>query len=199
MSRVTFEELKGLPEYEVIRNDFRRRVIGARNRRRVPLGNRFSICFENHDTVLFQVQEMLRAERITEPEKVRFELEVYNELAPDRSTLSATLFIEITERQRLREELDRFQGLDREGRLYLQIGDRHQVRAQFEPGHSKEDRISAVHYLRFPLSEHARRDFLEGKLPMRLVVSHPGYEHASEITEETLLALAEDLLTPELV
>jgi len=195
MSRVTFEELKSLPEYEAVRNDFRRRVIEARNRRRVALGHRLSICFESHDTVAFQIQEMLRAERITDPEKVRFELEVYNELAPDRSALSATLFIEITERERLREELDGFQGLDREGRLYLQIGDRHRIQAQFEAGHSNEERISAVHYLRFPLSEQARRDFLEGKLPVRLVVSHPGYHHASEITDETRLALAEDLLS----
>jgi hypothetical protein len=192
-SRVTLDEVKTIADYEAVREDFRRRVIETRDRRRVALGDRISICFENHETVLFQIQEMVRAERITDPEKVRYEVDVYNELVPDRSTLSATLLIEITERERLREELDRFQGLDREGRLYLQVGEE-RIPAQFEPGHSSEDRISAVHYLRFPLSERARRDFLEGKVPVRLVVEHPGYQHASELSSETRLALSEDLL-----
>jgi hypothetical protein len=193
MPRVRYEEVRGLAEYEAIRESFRRRVIEARHRRRVALGERISICFENRETVLFQIQEMVRAERITDPEKVRFEVDVYNELMPDRDTLSATLFIEITERAMIKPELDRLQGLDREARLALEIG-ASRIPARFEPGRSTEDRISAVHYLKFPLPPEERKLLLQGRVPLRLSVDHPNYQASAELTEATRLALAEDLL-----
>ena len=194
MTLVKVEDVRSIEAYEAIRPEFRRRVIAARDRRRVLLGDRVSVAFESHETVLFQIQEMLRAERITAPEAVRYEVDTYNGLLGDGTTLAATLFIEIAERERVKEELDRFQGLDRERRLYLQVGDRAPITAQFEPGHSTEDRISAVHYIRFPLSPEDKRAFMDVSIPARLVVDHPSYQARTELAEATRLALLEDLM-----
>lgn len=195
MTRVRVEEVEGIEAYERVREEFRRRVIEARRRRRVELGDQISVAFENHDTVLFQIQEMIRAERISAPEQVRFEVDVYNALLGDQDSLGATLFIEVTERERIKAELDKFQGLDRERRLYLEIGDGAPISAEFEPGHSTEDRISAVHYIRFPLSPDARRTFLDLEARVQLVADHPSYKARAELSEVTRLALAEDLVT----
>ena len=107
-----------------------------------------TLVFENRRTLLFQVQEMVRAERIFEPTKIQDELDVYNALLPGPGELSATVMIEITTQERIKEILDSFQQFDRPDTLALTVGDQ-AVFAGFEAGHSKEDKISAVHFVRF--------------------------------------------------
>src|SRR5574341_2090430 len=98
MSKLMLEEVMGLERYERVRNDFRSRIISMKKSRRVPVGDRVTFVFENHDTMLFQVQEMLRAEHIVDLDRVRDEVAVYNALIPDADELSATMLIEITEK-----------------------------------------------------------------------------------------------------
>src|SRR3954471_19964675 len=107
MRKVTRDEILPFNAYESIRDTFRGRMIQHKKTRRVILGPEMSLLFEDHDTVLLQVQEMLRAERISDPTAVRFELETYNELVPADGALLATLMIELNdrdERERRRHE-----------------------------------------------------------------------------------------------
>src|SRR5215470_1248611 len=134
---VTLDDVVGLDRYEAIRDDVRRRIIALKRGRRVSVGPDVTFVFENHDTIYFQVQEMLRAERITDLDAVRDELAVYNALLPQPGELSATMLIEITQQDRIEERLLRLLGIDEA--VCLQVGERHRVPAIFEPGRSKAD------------------------------------------------------------
>jgi hypothetical protein len=188
MSAIRLEDILTLQDYELARDAFRREVMDVKKRRRVAVGPLITLVFENRQTVLFQIQEMLRIERIVRPEKVQEEIDVYRELLPGDGDLSATLFIEVTEPQEVQPTLDRFVGLDEAGRLVLRIGDR-VVPARFAPGQSREDRISAVHYIRFGVG----RPEALSRGPVRLEVNHAGYSAAAELSAETLEELRKDL------
>src|SRR6187549_718216 len=112
MRKVVIDDILGSASYEIVRQDFRRRIIELKKKRRVSIGNKVSLLFENRDTVIFQIQEMLRVERISDLDKIREEIAIYNQLIPDSRELSATLFIEIEDQAHLREELVRFQGIE---------------------------------------------------------------------------------------
>src|SRR2546425_5103106 len=140
MNKVSLDDIMGISAYEKIRENFRRGIIDLKQKRRVSVGDKVSLVFENRDTVSFQIQEMLRAEKITDLDKIREEIEVYNSLVPEVGELSATLFLEIEDQSRLRGELLKFLGIDEA--VFLKIGDRYSIHAQFETGHSNEDKIS---------------------------------------------------------
>ena len=148
MMPLTQNDLLSHAEYEAQRPTFRQHIIALKKRRRISLGDLVTIVFENRETVRFQVQEMIRVERIFDPEKIQEELDVYNPLLPKNGELSATLFIEISEDEQVKPILDAFQNLDRDQTLAIHIGNQ-TVFAEFEAGHSKEDKISAVHFIRF--------------------------------------------------
>src|SRR5512147_2273147 len=112
MKKVQLEELMGLERYEQVRSEFRRRIIEMKKSRRVAVGDRITFVFENHDTMWFQIQEMLRAEHIVDLDRVRDEVEVYNGLIPNAGELSATMLIEITEAGQIREQLLSLLGID---------------------------------------------------------------------------------------
>jgi hypothetical protein len=189
--KIQRDEVKNLYEYEKVRETARRDIIAEKARRRVAVGDRLSLLFENRRTVLFQIQEMVRAERIVADDRIQDEVDVYNELIPDAGELSATLMIEIEEKERIKPELDRFLGIDAGDRLWLQVGREQVVPGRFEAGHSKEDKIAAVHFVRFALSPAAREAF--AREPVAVVVDHAGYRARAELPEETRQALLEDL------
>ena len=192
MEPVRVEEILDLEAYEKIRDAFRREVIRQKALRRVPVGDLITFVFENRDTVRFQIQEMLRAERITDPAKVAEEVAVYNTLLPGEGELSATLFIEVPDPARIRETLELLVGIDREGCVTLTVGP-HRVPGVFEKGRSREDKVSAVHYVRFPFSPEARKAFLDEAQDAFLVVDHPHYRHRQWLGEATRRALIQDL------
>jgi hypothetical protein len=191
VQKIRLDEVKNLYEYEKVREAFRREVIALKARRRIPVGDRLSFVFENRQTVLFQIQEMVRAERIVADERVQDEIDVYNELIPGPGELSATLFIEIEDRDRIKPELDRFMGIDSGRHAWLQIGREFAIAGEFEAGHSKEDKLAAVHFVRFTLPEPARRAF--AREPVALVVEHPNYRARTALAPEVRAALLEDL------
>jgi len=141
MNKLILDDIMGLPAYEKVREKFRQRVIELKKKRRVPVGDKVSLVFENRETVIFQIHEMMRAERITHLDKIREEIEVYNGLIPEPGELSATLFLEIEDQSHLRDDLLRFLGVDEA--VFLKIGTR-KIQARFEEGRSKDDKISAV-------------------------------------------------------
>jgi uncharacterized protein DUF3501 len=189
--QVTLNDVVGLERYEAIRDDFRRRTIEIKKHRRVGVGDRITLVFENFDTMLFQVQEMVRAEHIVDLDKVRDEIEVYNALLPGPRELSATLLIELNDSARIKEELPKFHGLDRA--LWLDL-DGTRVAGVFEEGRSREDKVSAVQYVRFPLGEHAKRFAEAGEV--KLVIEHPNYRASQVIAPEVRSSLAADLGEP---
>jgi hypothetical protein len=190
MRKVGLDDLVGLTRYSEVRDEARRRIIAVKRNRRIAVGDIVSLVFENFDTVLFQTQEMLFVERISDLDRVREELSVYNELLPRPGELSATLFVEITDPSETVERLNLLVGIDECVSLDV-AGER--FPATFEPGRSREDKISAVQYVRFPISPEAARRLAAPGTPVEIAIDHPHYRARARLTEEQRSALAEDL------
>jgi hypothetical protein len=146
--------------------------------------------------VLYQIQEMIRTERIVEEVKIQDELDAYNALVPPPGELSATLFIEIPDlhlmkQDQVRTAVNRFQGLDR-GCVRLVVG-AEELPARFEGGHSKEEKMAAVQYVRFEVPAGAAKGIADSRASVRLVVDHPAYKAEAELTPEARRELAADL------
>ncbi len=193
MKPIALSDIKGPAIYAGMRDDFRRRIIELKQHRRIAIGDRVTLVFENRHTLLFQIEEILRAEGIREPGKIQEEIDVYNPLMPTDDSLSATLFIEVPADADPRVELDRLVGLDEH--LILHIGP-HAVRAEFEAGRSTDQRISAVQYTRFRLTPAARRALLTAGTPLEIEIDHPEYRHRSRASEEMRASLAADVAAP---
>ncbi len=194
MRKAALADVLDLVAYEKVRDARRGAIIETKKKRRVALGDSLTLLFENRDTVLFQVQEMMRAERIVRDERIQDELDAYNALVPDLGELSATLFIEIPGLRGMSQEevhraVNRFQGLDRA--VTLSLGD-HAIAARFETGHSSEEKMAAVHYLRFAVSA-AAREALARDAPARLVVDHPRYAAEALLAPAVTQELRKDL------
>jgi Protein of unknown function (DUF3501) len=190
MRGVLREEVLDLVAYERIRPEFLERTIALKRLRRISVGDRLTFIFENRDTVLFQIQEILRAERAVKEEKILDEIAVYNELVPGANELSATLMIEIPETNRVRAELDRLIGIDEH--VFLDVG-AESVRATFDPKQFESDRISAVQYVRFPLGPTLARKFSDRGVDVRLRIEHPNYREATPIKGDSRESLISDL------
>ncbi len=192
MRKLTPADVLPTDAYLRVRQERLRAIIALKARRRVEVGGTLSLTFENRDTALHQVHEMCRVERITAPEKVAEEVAVYNTLIPDSGELSATLFVEIPDRDAIKPTLDRLIGLDRPGVLTFHVGDAHTLDAIWEEGHSEEGRIAAVQFVRFRFPEAARRAFLDGTRGA-LRVDHPAYRAFAVIPDEVAAELRGDL------
>jgi hypothetical protein len=190
MRRVEPQEILDLTSYERIREDFVKEMIELKRPRRVNVGDKLCFIFENRETVIFQIQEMTRAERTVEEEAISAEVEVYNELVPGPNELSATLMIEIPDLARVRPELDRLVGIDEH--VKLEIGDA-SITATFDDKQFEEDRISAVQYIRFPLGPELAARFRDSSVPVTLRVDHPNYAAGTPIEGVTRTSLAADL------
>ena len=174
MNLLTPQDLLPVAEYERHREQFRSRIIALKQRRRISLGPLITLVFENRETLRFQTQEMIRVERILEPQKVQEELDVYNELMPGSGELSATLLIEITEQDRMKEWLDVFMGLDHGETVGIHAGNERAF-GLFEGGHSHETKISAVHFVRFRPTASMTVSFADLRQPVMLTVHHREY------------------------
>jgi hypothetical protein len=171
---ITADELISFDEYERQRESFRATIIALKQRRRISLGPLITMLFENRDTLRFQIQEMLRAERISDPAKVQDELDVYNALLPGQNELSATLMIELTEEVTMKEKLDQFMGLDHGEKVAI-LADGEGTFGEFEGGRSHETKISAVHFVRFRPTASMKKAFADLTRPVTLRVIHGGY------------------------
>ncbi len=168
------KDVLSIEEYEKQREAFRSRIIALKQRRRISVGPLITLVFENRETLRFQVQEMIRVERIVDPAKVQDELDVYNALLPSPGELSATLLIEITDEAKVKEWLDTFMGLDHGQKVAIVAGGQ-RVFGEFEGGHSHETKISAVHFVRFRPTDTMKAAFADLRQPVSISVSHGGY------------------------
>ncbi len=177
MNRFTQGDLLSLADYENQRVTMRQEVIALKKRRRIDIGPLVTLVFENRQTLLFQIQEMIRVEHIVEPLKIQDELDVYNALLPRTDELTATLMIAITSETHMKDILDSFQGFDRANTLSITV--QHQtIFAEFEAGHSKEDKVSAVHFVRIRVPRSFRQALQEDGARARMTITHKN--HAAE-------------------
>ena len=174
MKQLIQTDLLSIADYERQREPFRSQIIALKQRRRISVGPLVTLIFENRETLRFQTQEMIRVEYILEPRKIQDELDVYNALMPGASELSATLMIEITEPDRMKEWLDMFMGLDHGETVAIRAGSE-QVFGEFEGGHSHETKISAVHFVRFRPTKSMAAAFADLRQSVMLTVHHHEY------------------------
>jgi len=180
-------------EYEKVRERRRRRVIELKRKRRVEIRPYLSFVFENRETLLLQIQEMCRVERIIDDAKVQEEIDVYGALLPQPGELSATLFIEISDQDQIKPVLDRFMGIDHGRHVWLEIAGGPTVLGAFEAGHSDEERgkLAAVHFVRFAFTPEAMTAFRVSAVD--LVVDHPATRARARLSDETRAELQTDL------
>ncbi len=191
MHKLTHDQLLTLESYARQRKDFRARVMAHKKRRSVHLGEHMTLLFEDRLTIQYQIQEMLRVERIFEPEGIAEELEAYNPLIPDGHNLKATLLIEypdIDERQRA---LSALRGI--EDVIMLRVAGHAAVTAIADEDleRSNDSKTSAVHFLRFELSPAMIAAWKSGAA-VTLAVDHPGYDARVELDADMRAALAAD-------
>jgi hypothetical protein len=189
MKPISFEEIKNIYDYEKIRSDFRTMVINQKKVRRIHLGDKMTIVFENRDSVLFQIQEMIRVERIITDDAMKHEVDAYNVLVPGTNELSATL--DINDPALIKPVLDSLVGLNKDS-FFITIGDRRFL-ATFDEGQAEDDRISAVQYLKWRLDEEAVKAFADPKQTVSLVCTHPNYSFEVALSPDTKAALLRDL------
>jgi hypothetical protein len=190
MNPVDRGEILGLSEYESLRGPFRARVIEEKKRRRVAIGARVTAVFENHDSVLLQIQEMLRTERITREASILHEIDTYNQLVPGSGELSATVMIEIPDAAEREAFLDAAKGFEQHVALVV---DGHRFAAAFDSTRVLPDRASAVLYVKFPLSGPAIEAIRARHAGVSLVIDHPAYEARATLEADVVTSLAEDL------
>ncbi len=202
---LTLADIDDLRAYERHRDQYRRQVIELKRRRRVAVGPIVSLVFENRETMRSQVLEMARAERMVTDEQIQKELDVYNALIPEPGELSATLFIELTGEQALRDWLPRLVGIEHSVLLRLPAsgpasGSAAQpaadiVRAVPEATHAdaltRAEITASVHYLRFALDPAQVERFAPG--PVTLAVDHPEYRADTLLSDEVRAELLTDL------
>ncbi len=192
MRLLELSEILNLVEYEKVRATRRREIVALKQARRVSVGRYLTFVFENRATVWFQIQEMVRAERIVDESKIAEEVEVYNGLLPRPGALAATLMIEIDQASEIKPVLDRLLGIDARDYVKLTVGP-HVIVGEFESGHSDDERgkLSAVHFVRFALPPDARAQFAASEVT--LVVEHPNERARTVLSEETTRSLRDDL------
>jgi hypothetical protein len=191
MNKVQRNELLSFSAYEEIRPHFRGRMIEQKRHRRVNVGDHMSLVFENHDSVLLQVQEMMRTERISDEAAIAHELDTYNELVPAPGSLSGTLFIEYDDKDERADMLRRFATL--RSSFQLRIGNDTFV-ARFGTHFGEElDRLPAVNYLTFEVGATHGPRLLDPSVPARIEVTHPDYPIGVDLARDVRGQLAHDL------
>ncbi|HTR49708.1 MAG TPA: DUF3501 family protein [Kofleriaceae bacterium] len=185
---ITRRDIKGPALYAPIRDDYRNRIIELKKPRRVIVGDRVEIVFDNRLTLTYQIEEICRLENLDEP-ALAAEIESTNQLMPTADSLAATLFIPLPPEEDARVALRALVGLDEH--VLIHIGS-HAIRAASEPGRSTDEKISAVQYLRFPLSADAKAALRTPGTPVAVEIDHPAYRHRVACTEELRASLAAD-------
>lgn len=192
---LTIDDIVDQRAYERERKDFRDHVIALKRRRRVGVGPFVTLVFENRDTVRFQIQEMARVEKIITDDGIQMELDVYNPLIPGPGQISATLFVELVDKDQLVDWLPKLVGIETEVELRLGPSGGRRVRCRVDEAHLRQltrDEITAsVHYVHFDLDDDEVEAFAEG--PVTLALTHPNYAHDLELSEDTRSELLADL------
>jgi len=185
------EELYSLEAYHKIRPEFRDRVLAHKKNRQVAVGPNATLYFEDRLTMQYQIQEMLRVERIFEAEAINEELEAYNPLIPDGTNLKATFMLEFPEVEERRQRLGELGGI--EDHLFARVGEGERIPciADEDLERTSDRKTSAVHFVRFEFDA-AGIAALKTGAPLTFSIDHPGYRHESRLSEQQRAALIAD-------
>jgi hypothetical protein len=175
MDKLTRDDLFTLEKYAEVRKDFRAGVLEHKKNRQLPLGTNATLYFEDRLTMQYQIQEMLRIERIFEAAGINEELEAYNPLIPDGANWKATFMVEFPDIEERRAMLASLVGI--EARVWLKVGDGEKIRpiADEDLDRTDEDKTSAVHFLRFEITDQQIAD-LRGGAKLSAGIDHPNYQ-----------------------
>ncbi|MGH8551451.1 MAG: DUF3501 family protein [Methylococcales bacterium] len=192
MQKLTREDLYSLEQYAEMRWDFRAQAMAHKKSRQLPIGPNATLYFEDRVTIHYQIQEMLRIERIFEKQGIEAELQTYNPLIPDGGNLKATFMIEFDDPIERRRQLKQMLGI--EGRVWLQVHGHESITpfADEDLERSTEDTTSAVHFLRFELTPDVITSLKQGA-GMSAGIDHPAYSYAVKIPENIRESLLKDL------
>lgn len=192
MNQLTRDDLFSLEKYAAIKTEFRARVMEHKKQRRVPLGEHATLYFEDALTMQYQVQEMLRLERIFEPDAIQEELDVYNPLIPNGSNWKATFMVEYDDVEERKKALARLTGI--ENTIWVKVGNFDKVFAiaNEDLDRSEPDKTSAVHFMRFELTPEMVAA-AKGGAAIKAGIDHPNY-----LVETVLSALYRDSLAGDL-
>lgn len=192
MEKLTRQDLYSLEEYAEIRAGFRARAMAHKKNRQIPIGPNATLYFEDRTTIHYQIQEMLRIERIFEKSGIDAELEAYNPLIPDGRNLKATFMIEFPDPVERSRQLKRMRGIEDRVRLQVQGHEPVTASADEDLGRSTEETTSSVHFLRFELTPDMIQSFKDGA-GLTAVIDHPAYSQIVEIPGNVRASLLNDL------
>ena len=192
MEKLKHSDLCTLEEYDKQRNEIRSQIMQHKKPRVVHLGDHLSLYFEDRQTIQYQIQEMLRVEKIFTADGIEEELVTYNPLIPDGSNWKATMMIEYKDPEERAKRLQKLIGVER--KLYIQIDDLEKVYpiANEDLARETPDKTSAVHFLRFELTAKMIQAVNDGT-DIHFAVEHPHYQATHIASPETYAALAKDL------
>jgi hypothetical protein len=182
MKPIVRDEIVDWATYDDERKSRQERVFEVKRPRRVHVGEQLTFLFENHETVLYQIQEMVRAEKIVRDAEIRHEVETYNEVLGRSGELGCVLLIEIDDPAERQEKLTRW--LELPEHLYVKLADGRKVRATYDARQVGETRVSSVQYLKFDT---------KGEVPVAIGADHPDLTVETALSDEQRRALAEDL------
>jgi hypothetical protein len=189
---LTHDQLFSLEQYARVRPEFRAKIIAHKKIRVVPVGPNATLHFEDKLTMQYQVQEMLRLERMFEPEAIQEELDVYNPLIPDGSNWKATFMVEFSDEKERKEQLACLIGIEKA--IWVQVTDFARVTpiANEDLDRETADKTSSVHFLRFELTPEMCRAVKAGAA-IRVGIDHPHYQAEATLSPEARDSLAADL------
>lgn len=192
MKRITVDQVLSYQQWESVRPVLRPLFIVDKERRRLHVGEHVTLLFENAQSVWYQVEEMLRVERMTEPAAIRHEIDTYNALVPGGGELSATLLIEYEDADERDVALRRLIGLEKH--LWLRVGER-RVPAEFDAAQVGDEAVSSVQFVRFAVGGRTGERFVELAAAGNVAVEidHPAMTVSTPIAGDIARALADDL------
>lgn len=191
--KLSLDDIADLRAYEREREAFRDHIIALKKRRRIGIGPHITLLFENRDTIRFQIQEMARVEKLLTDDAIEAQLRAYNPLIPEPGQVSATMFIELTSDELLREWLPKLVGI--ETHVVIRLGDGTEVRCAVDPAHeaqlTRDDITASVHYVHWDLTA-SQIEVLE-RGGASVAIDHPAYDFETALsptnTEEFLADL----------
>ncbi|NBW81219.1 DUF3501 family protein [bacterium] len=183
MRKVELSSILAIGDYDKARPALRERVLKAKEIRRIHVGEHLTFLFENFETVHYQVQEMIRTERIVEEAQIRHEIDTYNELIGEQGELGCTLLIEIDDPEKRGTYLSKWMNLL--STIFIRASDGSAVSPTYDARQVGDSRISSVHYLRFQMGD---------KIPAALGCNHPDVDRETVLSPQQIAALCQDIL-----
>ena len=180
MEKLNKSDLFSLEEYSINRDSFRKKVLEEKQHRKVYIGEHVVLLFENKNTIQYQIQEMLRIEKIFDAEGIQEELDAYNPLIPDGSNLKAVMLIEYPNVEERKEKLKILKGIEK--KIWIKVGSHNKVFAIADEDLEREDetKTSAVHYLRYEFSASMINDW-KNNSSIVMGIDHENYQSSETI------------------